>query len=37
MSKVKDYNGKEIDFESAMNLMDADLREELANEGFDTD
>lgn len=37
MATVKDYNGREIDLEAAMNLMDADLREELANKGFDTD
>lgn len=35
--KVKDYKGNEVDFEAAMNLMDEDLREELANYGFDSD
>lgn len=38
MTKVKDINGKLIDFEAAMHLMDGDIREELANSSdFDID
>lgn len=37
MTKVNDINGNEIDFEAAVHMMDDDLREELAAEGFDGD
>ena len=37
MATVKDYNGRAIDYEAAVNLMDDDLREELHAEGIDND
>lgn len=32
MSKVVDWNGREIDFDAAVALMDVDIREELHEE-----
>jgi small nuclear ribonucleoprotein (snRNP)-like protein len=38
MTTVKDYNGKLINYEAAVNLMDDDLREEIAaSHDFDDD
>jgi hypothetical protein len=33
MTTVTNTNGKEIDFEAAVNLMDDEIRETLANDG----
>ena len=33
MNAVINQNGKEIDFEAAVNLMDDEIREALANDG----
>jgi hypothetical protein len=33
MSTVNNTNGKAIDFEAAVNLMDDEIRETLANDG----
>lgn len=35
MEKATDINGKAIDFEAAVNLMDDGIREELHAEGID--
>lgn len=35
MEKATDVNGKAIDFEAAVNLMDDGIREELHAEGID--
>ena len=34
---VKNRAGEEIDFEAAVNLMDDEIREELAMEGYETE
>ena len=34
MSTVVNTNGKEVDFEAAVNLMDDEIREELHSEGL---
>lgn len=34
---VKNRAGVEIDFEAAVNLMDDEIREQLAAEGYDTE
>ena len=35
--KVINANGKEINFETAVNLMDDEIREALASDGFDSE
>ena len=35
--KVINANGKEINFEAAVNLMDDEIREALASDGFDSE
>ena len=35
--KVKNTNGYELDFEATAILMDDELREKLANKGFDNE
>lgn len=37
MENVKNMNGVSIDFEAAVSLMDDEIREELAREGFATE
>ncbi len=34
---VKNMNGYELDFTAVIDLMDEDIREELHNEGYDTE
>lgn len=36
MTKVINSNGREIDFEAALSLMDDEIREQLAAEGYET-
>lgn len=37
MTKVTNANGKEIDFEAALSLMDDEIREQLSAEGYETE
>lgn len=37
MAKVVNSNGKEIDFDAALSLMDDEIRGQLAAEGYETE
>ena len=37
MVKVTTSNGNEIDYDAAVNIMDADIREELHREGIESE
>ena len=37
MAKVVNSNGREIDFKAALSLMDDEIREQLAAEGYETE